>query len=447
MKLLNRITLTCSAVLLLATSCQKEDDIFTRENDKISCDCTEQSIEQNFLCTGEWVADCSGVDWITVSPERGSGNGEDYGFFKINVKYNKGAAREGTINLIHGGTSYPIQVNQGKCEFAYGTPYVAGNLFQNIASTASINLPYIMASGEESVEVSCTLSGASDGVAIPKATYSGFAKGKGELSIPIAGKPTQAGTVNFAIKIDGVDVGTCSTKIVSDPDALPDGLPVGWNFYALEMTGPTVRGSKYDYSWTVDATNPTAETNPLDAHRVLSSSGNENAYLTAKATVTSTGNYTFNPGIQIRGLMENDYFLFVIPVKNISADEKLTVEASMGSAGSGPGYYALEYSSDNTTWKLAEGSTLMTVFGASAQVHYYVPTENTSSERTSYNKETDKGYRKYTFPLTGIDTIYDGNLYLRLRVCMNRRSNGSESTNAIASAWADLKGFEVTLEK
>lgn len=226
---------------------------------------------------------------------------------------------------------------------------------------------------------------------------------------------------------------------------MPEGLPVGWNFYALGMTGTAPRGSEWDYSWTTDAIHPATDTNPLDAHRLLPTAGNENAYLTASGVASDNGNYTFNPGIQIKGLMENDYFLFVIPVRNIKAEHKLSVEASMGAAGSGPGYYALEYSADNKTWMLAEGSTLMEVFGTSAQVHYYVPKENTSGDRKTYDKSTDKGYRKYVFPLTGMETIYEGNLYLRLRICMDRRANGSESTNTIASAWADLKGFEVAL--
>ncbi len=446
MKIVNKLTSICCAVLLFAVSCEHDEGRFARENDRVSCDCTEQTIEQNFLCDGEWVADCSGVEWIAVTPERGSGNGVDYGSFSLHIQYNSGAERTATIHLVYDGAAYPITVTQGKCEFAYGTPRIEGNLFQNIGSTASLRLPYECASGRESVEIACTITdAAAGGLTIPTATYSGFVKGSGELTIPIGGTPERAGAVAFELFVDGVSVGTCRGNVISDPDAVPEGLPVGWNFYALGMTGTAPRGSQYDYSWTTEALHPATDTNPLDAHKVLPSAGNENAYLTASGVVSDNGNYTFNPGIQIKGLMENDYFLFVIPVKNIKAEHKLSVEASMGAAGSGPGYYALEYSSDGQAWKLAEGSERMEVFGASAQVHYYVPKENTSGDRKTYDKATDKGYRKYVFPLTGLETIYEGNLYLRLRICMNRRANGSEGTNTIASAWADLKGFEVAL--
>lgn len=433
-----------AAAVSLTASCEKDGGVFMRENDHVACDCTEQTIEQNILCDGQWTADCSGVEWIAVTPEQGSGNGKDYGSFQLHIEYNAGAERTGTVHLVYEGVAYPVTVTQGACEFAYGTPAVNGNLFQNIAGTATVSLPYTRASGRESVEISGAVSGAAaEGISIATATYASFSKGSGELTVPIEGTPVRSGVVNFELFADGVSVGSCRTIVISDPNALPEGLPVGWNFYAAGVKTP--RGSAYDYSWTTDAVAPASTPDPLHNHRVLPTAGNADAYLTASGTIAANTGYSFNPGIQIQGLKENDYWLFVIPVKNIGADHLLSVEAALGAAGSGPGYYALEYSSDGQKWMLAAGSELREVFGASAQVHYYVPTENTAGERKTYNKETDKGYRKYTFPLTGIETIYEGNLYLRLRVCMNRRANASETTNTIATAWGDLKGFEVEL--
>ena len=396
MKIANKLNFISSLALLLIGSCEKEGGVFTRENDVVSCDCTEQSIEQNVLCDGEWIADCNGVEWVAITPERGTGNGKDYGFFTLNIQYNSGPERIATVHLVYDGVAYPITVKQGACEFAYGEPRIEGNLFQNIENTASLRLPYSCASGRESVEISCTITGeAADGLVVTKQVYTGFVRGSGELTIPIEGASRRTGAVAFALFADGVPVGSCRTNVISDPDAVPEGFPVGWNFYALGLTGTEPRGSEWDYSWTTDALQPAIDTNPLDAHRVLPTVGNKDAYLTASGMVSDNRSYTFNPGIQIKGLMENDYFLFVIPVRNIKAENRLSVEASMGAAGSGPGYYALEYSADNKTWLLAEGSTLMEVFGESAQVHYYVPTENTAEERKTYDKATDKGYRKY----------------------------------------------------
>lgn len=176
------------ALLLFAGSCEKDGGVFMRENDAIACDCTEQSISQNVLCDGEWVADCGDVGWIAITPERGSGNGKDYGFFTLNIQYNSGAERTATVHLVYDGAAYPITVTQGACEFAYGEPRVEGNLFRNIESTATLRLPYVCASGRESVEISCTITGAAaDGLSVTKQVYTGFAKGSGELTIPVEG--------------------------------------------------------------------------------------------------------------------------------------------------------------------------------------------------------------------------------------------------------------------
>ena len=432
-------------LILTGTSCDEKDDhVFARENDEITVDCTEQSIEQIIICNGEWIADLSGVDWVTVSPEQGTGNGKDYDYFTINVAYNSGVAREGTINLIYEGESFPIKVSQGKNEFDYGAPIFEGNLFLQLESTAMIMVPYTVASGYESVQISCEITGASAGLSIPTTTYNNFLKGDGIIEIPVEGKAETFGDVTFEIFIDGVSIGTAAVTILEDPNAVVEGLPVGWNFYAA---GISPRGSEYDYSWTTDAVNPTVEIFPQNGHKVLPSSGNKNAYLTAySANVTSTANYTFNPGIQIRGLMENDYFYCVIPVKNLRKTHQIKVEAAVGSAGSAAAYYALEYSDDGNVWHLADGATVMEVLGISSPVHYYVALLDASSERTTYNKETEQSYRAYTFSLTGIDAISEGNLYVRLRVCLDRRKNYSETNPAIASnAWADLKGLEIEL--
>ena len=87
MKSYSKIFLLFFSLLLIYTSCEKDETIFARENNKLFVDCTEQSIEQIILSEGDWYADASEVNWITVSPENGTGNGVDYGTFNINVAY------------------------------------------------------------------------------------------------------------------------------------------------------------------------------------------------------------------------------------------------------------------------------------------------------------------------------------------------------------------------
>ena len=122
---------------------------------------------------------------------------------------------------------------------------------------------------------------AADGLSVTKQVYTGFAKGSGELTIPVEGRrrvrvPWRSNSSPTACRS-----GVAAPMSSAIPTPCPKGLPVGWNFYALGMTGTAPRGSEWDYSWTTDAIHPATDTNPLDAHRLLPTAGNENAYLTA----------------------------------------------------------------------------------------------------------------------------------------------------------------------
>ncbi len=70
MKIFTRLILIFLASSLILTSCEKDESIFARENDKLFVDCTEQSIDQIILSNGEWFADVSEGDWINVTPDR-----------------------------------------------------------------------------------------------------------------------------------------------------------------------------------------------------------------------------------------------------------------------------------------------------------------------------------------------------------------------------------------
>ena len=434
-----------AVLLLTSVSCAKGDKEFARENDKIVCDCTEQTIVQTIICDGEWYADCSDVSWLSVSPESGSSDGKYYSSYSLNVEYNSGAARTGIFYLISGGKKLPVEVTQGECEFEYGNVTIEGYFLAGNKVDAKIRIPYTCASGKESVSISFKMTGSSAGVILDDMMFDEFSRGEGEIIIPVKGVPEEQGDLSIEVIIDGNSVGTVTVEVLADPGKEVAGLPVGWNFYAAGINTP--RGSEYDYSWSSDAKNPTSEILPYDKHRVLPTYGNEKAYLTAVSNnMTSVANYTFNPSIQLNGMLKDDYFLFVIPVKNFNKDTRISVEASFGAAGSAAGFFALEYSSDNKSWHMADGAAKMDVFGESGLVHYFVPAENTSEERKTYNKETDKGYRKYTFTLSSLEKIAVGDFYLRLRVCLDRRAKGSETSNTIAKGkWVDLKGLEVSL--
>ena len=178
-------------------------------------------------------------------------------------------------------------------------------------------------------------------------------------------------------------------------------------------------------------------------HRVLPTSGNTDAYLTAVGS-NLTG-WTFNPSIQAQGLVMNDYWLCVIPVRNVKPTHKVTFEAAAGGAGSGPGYYVIEYSSDGTNWIEAPGAVTMTLGGKTGPVHVYATSENASGDRKKYDKATDTSYKKYEFALSGINPIADGNIYFRMRLSIDLRINYGDSFLGIAAGkWGDMKGIEIT---
>ena len=223
---------------------------------------------------------------------------------------------------------------------------------------------------------------------------------------------------------------------------LPEGLTVGWNFYATETnTTDLCLASKYNYSWGAGS-QVDPSTLPIHQHRVLPTYGNGDAYLTVVGP--NVANWTFNPSIQANGMLVNDYWLCVVPVRNVKPTHKVTFEAAAGGAGSGPGYYVIEYSADGTNWIEAPGATTMTFGTKSGPVHVYATPENASDDRKKYDKATDTSYKKYEFALSGINPIADGTMYFRMRLSIDLRINPGENFLGIgAGKWGDMKGIEI----
>ena len=436
-------TLALVAASAAMFSCQKSVDVFQIENDILKVDCTEQTVDQYVMCSGTWSVDVSEVDWITATPESGDGNGVDLDMYTLNIEYNSGAERTGTYYVTYNGQKLAVEVTQGQCAFAYGELKFAGALAAGVESTATLALPYECASGYESVVFTGVVTSETvTGLQVPQVTYNSFLKGKGEVEIPVTGKPKGAGKVQIELFADGVSVGVVEKTVAADAN-LPSGLTVGWNFYVTETnTTDLCLASKYNYSWGTGSQVDPA-TLSVHQHRVLPTSGNADAYLTAVGS-NVTG-WTFNPSIQAQGLVMNDYWLCVIPVRNVKPTHKVTFEAAAGGAGSGPGYYVIEYSSDGTNWIEAPGAETMTLGGKTGPVHVYATSQNASDDRKKYDKTTDTSYKKYEFALSGINPIADGNIYFRMRLSIDLRINYGESFLGIASGkWGDMKGIEIT---
>ena len=134
--------------ILFMVSCQGESDFVSREETRVSVDCLSQSVEQNIRARGEWNIDLNGTEWISVSPDRGTGDGVHYQMYSINVEYNKGGSREGTIYICQGQVRCPVTVHQNRCKFGYTGVSVADSLYQHKESTTGINVNYEYAAGD-----------------------------------------------------------------------------------------------------------------------------------------------------------------------------------------------------------------------------------------------------------------------------------------------------------
>ncbi len=441
------IILGVISVCMLVVACTKSDDFITREETDVSCTCLKQTLEQNLRARGDWFIDVKDCDWIKVAPDRGTGNGIHYQMYSIEVAYNKGGSREWTIYVCQGDTHCPVTIHQERCKFGFVGVEVVDSLFQNKESTTGINVKYEYAAGDESVTLSATLSGsAAAGLSVTPFTSSDFQPGSGALFIPISGKPTQLGEFNVTVMADNKTIGNCKGVVgeyVAPVVVLdPSGLPARWNFFAAGYTGTGPLETERGMHWTYADPDP----------KVLTTSGNPEAKITTviKNPVTTTLKdvtqcYTYNPAMQVYGLIEGDYWLATIPVMYFKETTKISVEGAVSTASKGPGFYVLEYSADGNTWIEVPGATEFTntTTGETWKSHYwnneYSIKNAPAGTRKSYDPTDPKEtYHKYSFPLTGV-TIDNGNLYLRLRALKYRY----DMSNVCTVAWTDLKAFEI----
>ena len=224
-----------------------------------------------------------------------------------------------------------------------------------------------------------------------------------------------------------------------------EGLPVGWNFYAIGLTTTAeVEASDYNYSWSFGQSgNDNASRHPVGAaqpsyeHKVLATSGNPEAYLTAYGSNVTA--YIFNPSIQIKGFGENDYFQMVIPVKNVTPDVKVCVESSWLRAQQ-PATGCLNIL---PTYQLVHCSDIKTVTRGEVtfQCHFTIPpVQSAQPERYTTKQRTIP--TKVYIPFTGISAIENGNLTSPGALIWN---NHQTDPAANTGGWTDLKGFEVSI--
>lgn len=201
-------------------SCKKDGPQFLKRNtDHLSFGYSESSAHFTIRATGAWsIVIPDEFNWISVSPQQGNGDGSTYQDIQVTCLDNPGQERQGFIYLQGGGQKdVPVQIEQANGVFEWlrydNGSYLSlqDQLIVNTPSAASINIPYIKATGKEQVTVDVTFAGqGADGLHIAT-TPLDLQAGDGYLKVPVLGTPTTQGEVTMTVKVNGQDFGTLTT--------------------------------------------------------------------------------------------------------------------------------------------------------------------------------------------------------------------------------------------
>lgn len=192
------------AALFMASGCSDPEENFLRRNtEALSFDYTESSQSFTVRSSGDWKATTTD-SWIKVSPDSGTGQGEDFQTVTVTCERNGAEERTGAVILSGSGyTDVRVEVYQkdGLFEFA-GNYIVRGSIIKGEESGASISVPYLKAMGTEQFTVSAKFSGnGSPGLYIdPSVVYQPM-EGDGSLTVPVDGTGTDQGAVYIDLEI------------------------------------------------------------------------------------------------------------------------------------------------------------------------------------------------------------------------------------------------------
>ena len=329
MKIMKRIyqfLLLAAGCAALTTACSDDDDSYlVRETDSIRfASCLASSKQITLRCNGSWrtvIPEDAG--WLSTSPSEGVGSGA-FEWIAVSATHNRSAERTATIYLESGGRQYPITVTQADGAVVYGAPYVEGNLIEQEPSKSRICFTYANAYGDETIDVSCTLSGDSQGLSVAGASVR-LVNGGATVALDIAGTPTVPGYAAFAVSVDGVQIGTARAKVYAMSEMPIEGLPVTWEFCPVKGSTEDVNALKARQPDWVTA-----------SHSLVSEDGR--AYITVveadAKTASAVNSWGYNDGhAYLKGLYTGDYWLQKIPVKYLVSGTKINCTGSIGGSG------------------------------------------------------------------------------------------------------------------
>lgn len=205
----NSTNRTCRLLLLIAAfpfvlSCAREElgvDTLTRDTDKISLDYGDGSAATFTVRTnGRWTV-TTDANWLTLSPEEGTGDGHTYQTITATASGNTGLSRSATIILSDSQNTLEITATQASGIFEIGSPALGGSLRLNASAAAAVEVPYTKAQGNEEITIEGVLSGtAAAGLSFEKFTGTA-APGNGTVSAPISGIPSAMGNFTLTVTV------------------------------------------------------------------------------------------------------------------------------------------------------------------------------------------------------------------------------------------------------
>ncbi len=420
----NQIGMVTAVLLTACTwSCTDNDETYlVRETDNISFSNNLAASKSITLrCNGNWhTVTPDGAEWITITPSEGTGDGS-FTWIEIAATHNRGEERSATIYLEADGRQYPITVSQPDGSIKYSDFAISGSLIEGDESAALLTMNYSNAFGDETVLVQGSVSGQGEGLEVQEAKFE-LTKGSGSISLEITGIPTTPGTVSFNINVDGVSVGTVSTRILNAAEKPVEGLPVKWEFCPQKGTADALRARHPEW---------------LKAPYICHSDVGQATLSIVEAigkTAKAINSCNFNDGhMYVKGLYVDDAWLFTIPIKNLTSGRKINMSGSIGGSGSSAGFFVIEYSDDNETWNQAEGAKTETF--NNTEVTYHV---------RAYDSVVTGGENcgdyNCTFPVILGQTLKDGNLYVRMRVSANVRVTANNTITNGGGGSTRLKG-------
>jgi hypothetical protein len=422
--------LLAAGCLLLLAACGSDDKSYlVRETDSIRFTSALASSKQITLrCQGSWKAVIpEDARWISTTPAEGVSSGE-FEWITVSATHNRTGERTATIFLENGGQQYPITVTQADGAVVYGVPYVEGNLIEQEPSRARLNFTYANAYGDETIAVSCSLSGDAEGLAVAGASVE-LVNGSATVALDITGTPATPGYAVFTVSVDGAEIGSARAKVYSMSEMPIEGLPVKWEFCP-------VKGSTEDVN-ALKAKQPGWITS---SHSLVSEDGK--SYLTvveaAGKTASAVNGWAYNDGhAYLKGLYVDDYWLQKIPVKYLTAGTMINTTGSIGGSGSAAGFFLVEYSADGQTWHRADGAKTETF--NNTEVTYHVRAYD-----SPLFEGANTGYFSCDFPV-GV-SIASGTLWVRYRVSANVRITVNNTITTGGGGSSRLKGtFSVSV--